>query len=145
MYIYCHCCNPRQIKENMKITKSQLKEMISQVVHDNLNKGLEADDIEEPGMSRDELAAHLAAERDRKRCTDVQRRRADMRRSVRGMELESSHDVQENVSGQDHLESLRGMGWDDTEILEELVKSMSGEEAAENFNHIKDMFGLSET
>jgi len=73
----------------LKITKSQLKEIISQVVHDNLNKGLEVDDDDEPGMSRDELAAHLAAERDRKRSTDVQRRRADMRRSVRGMELES--------------------------------------------------------
>jgi len=131
----------------MKLTKSQLNTLVRQAIRKSLNETMrfpknstKVNDQNDVGMSKNDLSAHLSAEREKKQRKDVQQRRASMRNTSRGMELESGCELTEDQheGREDYLKKLRSAGWDDTEILEELVLAMSNSEATENFKYILD-------
>jgi len=55
---------------------------------------------------------------------------------------ENKQALQESSVAYDYLDKLRGLGWNDTKILEELLKTMSAPEARENFEHIVRMHDI---
>ena len=68
----------------MKVTKTQLTEMVRKVIREALS---ERQDASEPGsMSPEELAAHLDGEREKKKRKDVQKQRSAVKATTRGME-----------------------------------------------------------
>lgn len=103
----------------MKLTKSQLKEMVRQVVRKKLlemdleEKGVEAEARTESGeekLSQDAVAKHLETEREKARHKKAQQKRHSVKSSMRGMELECGHDGHEETAEEDDfLTRLEGL------------------------------------